>query len=184
MTATTVEDLFLADDLQAAGMLECADWVRTHSHELVEPERDGLYRGIGRWSNTSAATDAGRKRDLLLSDRLDAIGCGVIADELRHAGNHDHAALTTSGLRELLEAVRGSPEVMGEMLVLVIRFDDENFAEEQRQDEIRSEEAKTAGAEARAAGRIAASDIELLERCREKAPAWVVDALEGLFEPG
>src|ERR1700722_1471917 len=170
--AMDIEDLILADDLEAAGMRELADWVRTHSHEEVARRRDGLYRGIGRFSDTSAATDSDRKRDLVLSDRLDALGCGIIADELRYAKDHDHAALTAIGARELLEAVSASPEVLRDTLELVAHAVDESWAEEQRRDVLRREAARIAGAEARAAGRIAAEDVELLERLRAEESPW------------
>jgi hypothetical protein len=40
----SIEDFFLADDLEAGGMGTLADWVLTHSHEEVERWRAGLYR--------------------------------------------------------------------------------------------------------------------------------------------
>ncbi len=46
MTAKTVEDLFLADDLEAAGMPAVADWVRTHPSEDVDRERAALLRQL------------------------------------------------------------------------------------------------------------------------------------------
>ena len=45
MTAKLVEDLFLADDLEAVGGGLVAEWIReAPSHEAVEEIRSGLLR--------------------------------------------------------------------------------------------------------------------------------------------
>jgi hypothetical protein len=126
----TVQDLFLIDDLEAAGKAQLADWVRTASREDVERERDGLLRILGRWAETSEASDPVRKRDLALSDRLEALGCKTIASQIRDADSHDDIACMVMGWRELLE--RASESLGGDLLELMKAADEANFDEWQR----------------------------------------------------
>jgi len=132
VTAKTVEDFFLADDLEAAGKAQLADWVRTSPHEDVDTERDGLLRVLGRWAETSAASDPVKKQDLALSDRLEAFGCDVIADEIRSAESHDDVACLVMGYRELLEK---ASESLSELLDVVRAADEANFQLWQRGEE-------------------------------------------------
>lgn len=43
---TLIEDLFLADDLEAADMPSLADWVRSHTHEQLDWMRTGLHEQL------------------------------------------------------------------------------------------------------------------------------------------
>jgi hypothetical protein len=119
MATDNLEDLFLADDLEADGMPDCADWVRTSPHEEVLRERDGLLRGLGRYGETSdALADPNRRQDLELSDRLEALGCDLLAEEIRMA-THDEVGSLVMSLHQLLVRASSSAQVAGELLELV-----------------------------------------------------------------
>ncbi len=119
MTAKTVEDLFLADDLEAAGMPQVADWVRTHSHDDVDRERDGLLRALGRSAETSDASDPATRQALELADRLDGLRCVALADQVRSiAQKPDDLGWWLVGCHELLETAAKGPEALSELLEL------------------------------------------------------------------
>ncbi len=119
MTAKTVEDLILADDLEAAGMPQIADWVRTHSHDDVDRERDGFLRALGRSAETSEASDPATRQGLELADRLDALRCVAMADQVRSiAQKADDLAWWLVGCHELLKAASKGPEALSELLEL------------------------------------------------------------------
>lgn len=115
----TVEDLFLAADLEAAGMPQVADWVRTHSHDEVDRERDGLLRALGRSAETSEASDPATRQALELADRLDALRCVAMAYQVRSiAQKPEDLAWWLVGCHELLEKAAEGPEALSSLLEL------------------------------------------------------------------
>jgi hypothetical protein len=115
--------------------------------------------------------------DLFLAADLDRLDCGAMADQIRSAKTHDDVACLVMACRELLEQASASPE----LLALVVAADETNFEEMERQDQLRREQALKAGAEARADGRIAPGDLELLAELRAMGSEWAdfVTGLEG-----
>lgn len=118
MAIEFVEDLFLADDLEAADMPGIAEWVRTSPHEHVERERDGLLRVLGRYAETSAGSDPARRQVLALSDRLHALGCNALADQVREAQEPGELAWWLIGCHDAIEKAAEDPEALRELLEL------------------------------------------------------------------
>jgi len=109
------------------------------------------------------ADDSMRVKDLFLAEDLEALGCGAIAEAIRSAGSHEGVDWITLQCLELLTATAQGKEVLNELLWLLEAHRDAA----NREEEVRREAAKQAGARARAAGLIAADDVALLNALRD-----------------